>query len=74
MKINLNWLKQLFSLKGEESIPVKRADPKLRINKNYQEICPNNCPIIEQTADGVEIGTCCFYIGEEKICPRHGKI
>ena len=35
---------------------------------------PNNCPIIEQTADGHKVGACCFYIGGDGVCPRHGKV
>ena len=35
---------------------------------------PNNCPVVEETADGISVGLCWFYIGEEKTCPRHGKI
>ena len=47
---------------------------KLRINKNYAKTFPKNCPIIEQTADGVEVGVCTFYLPDGKTCPRHGVV
>lgn len=37
------------------------------------KITPNNCPIIEQTADGCWVGRCCFFC-QEDICPRHGDV
>jgi hypothetical protein len=43
----------------------------LRINEYYHEIWPNNCPVIEQTGDGIECGTC-TYRAPNGICPRHG--
>jgi len=33
-----------------------------------------NCPIIEQTADGVRCGRCWFYLPDGKTCPRHGDV
>jgi hypothetical protein len=47
---------------------------KLRLNKAYQKWMPHNCPVIEQTADGVSVGTCTFYMPDGKTCPRHGDI
>jgi len=35
---------------------------------------PNNCPIRERTADGVSVGRCCFWLGDNKTCPRHGDV
>jgi hypothetical protein len=32
-----------------------------------------NCPIIEQTSDGVNVGRCWFYLNEY-TCPRHGNV
>ena len=46
----------------------------LRISKSYQKLMPSNCPLIEQTGDGVEVGTCCFYMPDGKTCPRHGDV
>ncbi len=34
----------------------------------------HNCPINEQTADGVLVGQCCFYLEDGKTCPRHGDV
>ena len=47
---------------------------KLRVNKSYRKLLPNNCPLIEKTADGTEVGNCCFYMPDGKTCPRHGDI
>jgi hypothetical protein len=47
---------------------------KLKINKSYRKLFPNNCPLIEKTADGVPVGTCTFYMKDGKTCPRHGDI
>lgn len=33
-----------------------------------------NCPIIEQTGDGVSCGRCCFYLPDGKTCLRHGDV
>ena len=44
-----------------------------RINLAFVAIFPNNCPIIEQNADGREVGTCTYY-APNGICPRHGNI
>ena len=33
-----------------------------------------NCPILEQTADGVNVGRCWFYLPDGKTCPRHGDV
>lgn len=33
-----------------------------------------NCPINEQTGDGVPVGRCDFYLSEGKTCPRHGDV
>lgn len=35
---------------------------------------PNNCPINEQTADGVPCGRCWYYLKDGKTCPRHGDV
>ena len=33
-----------------------------------------NCPIREQTADGVVVGRCWFHLPDGKTCPRHGDV
>jgi len=33
-----------------------------------------NCPINEQTADGYNVGRCCFYLPDGVTCPRHGDV
>jgi len=37
-------------------------------------IGPNNCPIRERTADGVSVGRCWFWLGDNETCPRHGDV
>jgi len=49
-------------------------NPLERINGSYRNLFRSNCPVIEQTADGVEVGTCTFYMEDGKTCPRHGDI
>lgn len=34
---------------------------------------PRNCPVIERTADGINVGLCWFHL-TEGVCPRHGQI
>lgn len=34
----------------------------------------NNCPIVEQTADGHPVGRCWFWCGDNQTCPRHGDV
>ena len=45
----------------------------MRINKSYHKMFPNNCPVIEVTGDGVEVGTCTYHI-PDGVCPRHGRL
>lgn len=33
-----------------------------------------NCPIIEQTADGISCGRCWYHLPDGKTCPRHGDV
>lgn len=33
-----------------------------------------NCPINEQTGDGVSCGRCWHYLPDGKTCPRHGDV
>jgi len=33
-----------------------------------------NCPIIEETADGISVGRCSFYLSDGKTCDRHGDV
>jgi len=34
---------------------------------------PNNCPILERTADNRPVGRCCFHL-KDGVCPRHGNV
>lgn len=47
---------------------------RLRINEAYRKIMPSNCPVIEQTAEGVEVGVCTFHMPDGHTCPRHGDV
>ena len=33
-----------------------------------------NCPIQEQTADGVNVGRCYYSLPDGKTCPRHADV
>lgn len=44
------------------------------INESYEVMFPNNCPVIEKTADGVIVGTCTYFLPDSKTCPRHGDV
>jgi hypothetical protein len=33
-----------------------------------------NCPIQEQTADGVRVGRCWFHLQDGVTCPRQGEV
>jgi hypothetical protein len=35
---------------------------------------PKNCAVREITADGRNVGRCCFYVGDDNVCPRHGRV
>ena len=60
--------------KVSTSIYDWKATQGLRISKPAANILPNNCPVIEKTADGISVGACCFYIGTEGYCRRHGMV
>lgn len=34
----------------------------------------NNCPIIDQTNDGLSIGQCWYYLQPDGVCPLHGDV
>jgi len=56
-------------------LPVLRYVPRLEaINTPYADLNPNNCPVIEETADRVKVGVCTFFMRDGKTCPRHGKV
>lgn len=42
------------------------------INEQYENIFPNNCPVIE-FADGDRADPCRHYLNDG-ICPIHGKV
>ena len=46
----------------------------LEYSKTYAAIMPNNCAVIERTANGVSVGVCTFYLENGTTCPRHGKV
>lgn len=52
---------------------MKEKYKHYKINESYRKFMPNNCPVIEETADGICVGTCSFYL-KDGVCPRHGKI
>ena len=54
--------------------PAPPAPGELRVNLPYWTMMPRNCPLIEQTADGTEVGVCCFFLSDGKTCPRHGDV
>lgn len=49
-------------------------DPKLEINRAHAKLYPNNCSVIERTADGVSVGACWHHLGDGARCPRHGVV
>jgi len=42
-------------------------------SKDFQTKWPNNCPVLERTADGDWVGICWFYL-KDGVCPRHGRV
>lgn len=46
----------------------------MKISRIYAELFPNNCPVLEYTADGDCVGPCTFYLKDGKTCPRHGEV
>ena len=52
----------------KQRIPVFRKDQKL------ERLDSKNCAIREFTADGVSVGRCMHYVGDDYICPRHGDV
>src|ERR1035437_5462555 len=45
-----------------------------KILTRYEKMNPFNCPVDEQTADGVYVGACEFYLKDGITCPRHGVV
>jgi len=35
---------------------------------------PKACAVRERTGDGVSVGRCCFHVGNDDVCPRHGNV
>lgn len=48
--------------------------PSLEISKSYAKLFPNNCAVIERTADGLSVGPCAYYLRKDRNCPRHGTV
>jgi hypothetical protein len=46
----------------------------IEYSKSYAAWMPNNCAVIERTADGVSVGPCTHYLENGTTCPRHGKV
>lgn len=46
----------------------------IEYSKSYAARMPNNCAVIERTADGVSVGPCTHYLENGTTCPRHGKV
>ena len=49
--------------------PTQNTSTKNINNNNF----PNNCPVIEKTANGFPVGRCWEYL-ERGVCSRHGRI
>lgn len=52
-------------------LPSRRHE--YEIAASMEKLHPNNCPVIEKTADGVRVGVCWFAL-KDGICPRHGRV
>lgn len=48
--------------------------PHLEVSPAMAAQHPNNCAVIERTADGVNVGACWFYLTDGITCPRHGVV
>lgn len=35
---------------------------------------PRSCAVNEETGDGVPVGRCMFFVGDNDQCPRHGDV
>jgi hypothetical protein len=44
----------------------------IEYSESLAKLNPNNCAVIERTADGICVGPCCFHMKDGKTCPRHG--
>lgn len=47
--------------------------PGLEISLSHSLYNPNNCSVIERTADGESVGPCWYYL-KDGVCPRHGRV
>lgn len=48
--------------------------PWLEVSPSSAAMNPNNCAVIERTADGESVGPCMFYLKDGATCPRHGVV
>jgi len=65
-----------YQTRAEAATAANASHPSTRIhriNEPYREQFPNNCPIVEVTGDGDEVGACTYYL-KKGVCPRHGEI
>ena len=44
----------------------------IRFSTSMNKILPENCAVLEKTADGTPVGACTFFLKDGRICPRHG--
>jgi hypothetical protein len=52
----------------KKRIPVFKKDQKLEV------LTDKNCAVREFTADGISVGRCLHYVGNDNMCPRHGDV
>lgn len=48
--------------------------PGLEYSTRSAFLNPDNCAVIERTADGKSVGPCLFYLEKGTTCPRHGVV
>lgn len=52
----------------------KEKERREKLDHALRNTDENNCPILERTADGISVGRCWFWLGNNKTCPRHGNV
>ena len=64
----------LTSAEKRRLADLAKHDAKALLKSEAHRPANANCPINEQTADGVTVGRCYFHLEDGHTCPRHGDV
>lgn len=62
-----------FRHTGKSPVELPSRRHEYEISAEMELRFPQNCPVLEKTADGYRVGHCWFSL-KDGFCPRHGRV